>query len=78
MGLRLGEIRGFDILAAKSSGFSNTINFANPKFVENIPRRETILSCKPFKPECEFCKEKIGLLNDDVFIKSDNSQKLLK
>ena len=73
MGLRLGEIKGFEFAAGKSTGFSNIINFVNPNIVTKIPKKETIRSCKPFKPECEFCKEKIGLLNDDVFIKTDKS-----
>lgn len=76
MGLRLGEIRGFDILAAKYSGFSSIISLTNPKFDAKMPIKETIRSCKPFKPECEFCKEKIGLLNDDVFVKSDKNMKI--
>ena len=36
---------------------------------------ETIHSCKKFKPECDFCKEKLGLLNDDVFTKSSVKNK---
>lgn len=44
---------------------------ADPKILEKAKKAfpETLRSCKPFKPECEFCKEKIGLLNNDVFTK---------
>lgn len=53
-------------------------NYGNPAFIKKVKEAniETFYGYKPLKPLCEFCKEKIGLLNDDVFVKQ--AEKLSK
>lgn len=53
-------------------------HYGNPAFVKKVKevKTETFYGYKPLKPLCEFCKEKIGLLNDDVFVKQ--AEKLSK
>ena len=73
MALRIGQIKGFKTSMAKVKGFAQVIDFGNPEYISKIPKKETTRSCKPLVAECEFCKEKLGLLNDDVFVKSDKN-----
>lgn len=77
MGFGIGKINGANFKIGSMSGFSNIIDFGNPASIARAKKMkiETIRSCKPFKPECEFCKEKLGLLNDDVFTKSSKISK---
>ncbi len=71
----IGSIKGLKTNFSKLSGFTDvfyhgdSVKIARAKQV----KKDTEWFCKPFKPECEFCKEKIGLLNDDVFIKSSKN-----
>ncbi len=75
MNLRLGKIGGIRIHIARQSGFDSIIDLENPALMSKIKKIscETIYSCKPLKVECEFCKEKIGLLEHDVFTKSSKN-----
>ena len=62
------------ITPTKLSGFFTNIDFGNPARIAAIKKQipETIYSCKPLKVDCEFCKEKIGLLDNDVFVKQSS------
>lgn len=62
---------------AEKSGIF-VLHYGNPDFIKQVKKvkTETFYGYKPLKPLCEFCKEKIGLLNDDVFIKQ--AEKLSK
>ncbi len=75
--MSIAKIQGLKISATHMSGFTNPSDILGLSFVHNLKSKnvETIRSCKPFKPECEFCKEKIGLLKDDVFTKSSKESK---
>lgn len=79
MGFGLGKINGFKFSGASLSGFSETFDrvvFSAEKI--KAMKTDTIRSCKPFRPECEFCKEKLNLLNDDVFTKTSKDSKVSK
>ena len=67
----IGKISGYKSGFARLSGFSDVMDFGNPAVIAKLKqaKKDTIYSCKPIKVECEFCKEKLGLLNDDVFVK---------
>lgn len=56
---------------SKLLGYFTNIDFGNPVRIAAIKKKspETVYSCKPLKVDCEFCKEKIGLLNNDIFVK---------
>lgn len=56
---------------SKLQGYIANIDFGNPVRIAAIKKRypETVYFCKPLKVDCEFCKEKIGLLNNDIFVK---------
>lgn len=71
MSLRLGFVSGLNL---KGTGISATTHVINTTcrcadVVKQIEKIRTTNFYKPLKVECEFCKEKIGLLNDDVFQK---------
>lgn len=71
MGFGPCKVNGIEDYFTINSGIIEVFLRPDPKVVQKFKKvfPETIRSCKPFKPECEFCKEKIGLLNDDIFIK---------
>lgn len=73
----IGQISGCQSTIARLSGFSDVMDFGNPAVIAKIKqaRKDTVYSCKPIKVKCEFCKEKLGLLNDDVFTKSSVKNK---
>lgn len=72
MGTKVGEIFG-----TRLTGFVQNIDFGNPALIAKIKKAypETVRSCKPLKVDCEFCKEKIGLLNSDIFTKQNKQAK---
>lgn len=73
----IAKIQGLNISATRMSGFTNFFDLVNLSSMRNdkLKNFETIRSCKKFKPECDFCKEKLGLLNDNVFSKSSVKNK---
>ena len=77
MNLGLGKINGFGVHSSSVLGLSEVFSKPTSKQVAqaNKINPETISFYKPLKVECEFCKEKIGLLNDDVFTKSQKVSK---
>ena len=73
----IAKIQGLNISATRMSGFTNFSDLVNLSSMRSAKSKnfETIRSCKKFKPQCGFCKEKLGLLNDDVFAKSQEVSK---
>ncbi len=72
MSTRVGEVIG-----SRLTGFAQNIDFGNPALIAKLKKThpETLRSCKPLKVDCEFCKEKIGLLNSDIFVKENKAAK---
>ncbi len=73
--MSIGSIRGLKSGITKLDGFSNVVYHTDSKKLAQAKqlKSETVYSCKPLKVECEFCKEKIGLLKNDVFEKSSKN-----
>ena len=74
----IGSIRGIKTSITKLRGFRDVLYHGDPVQIARAKqlKKDTLYSCKPLKVDCEFCQEKIGLLNDDVFTKSSkNSDK---
>lgn len=67
----IGSIRGIKTGITKLQGFKDVVYYGDPVQIAraNQIKKDTVYSCKPLKVDCEFCKEKIGLLNNDVFTK---------
>lgn len=61
----------------KLTGFVQNVDFGNPALIARLKKAhpETLRSCKPMKVDCEFCKEKLGLLNSDIFVKENKAAK---
>lgn len=70
MFLRAGIVRGFKTNMSKLTGFETVSQFPSKELLSKVKQFETIRSCKEIKPQYEFCKEKIGLLNGDIFTKT--------
>lgn len=77
MNFGFGKINGFSSAGFLISGAQQVFEKPSAKLVKNVNKSvsETPFFAKPFKPQCEFCKEKIGLLNDDVFVKESKVHK---
>ena len=77
MNFGFGKINGFGFNLSANSKMAEVFTKPNNKFVSEVNKAfpETKLFCKPLKVECEFCKEKIGLLGKDVFTKENKVTK---
>lgn len=71
----IGQIKGLKSNVFKLGGFRDILYHGDPAKIARAKKykTDTEYSCKPLKVECEFCKEKIGLLNNDVFTKSSKN-----
>ncbi len=71
----IGSVKGIKSNISKLSGFKDVLYHGDPAKIARAKqyKKDTVYSCKPLKVECEFCKEKIGLLNNDVFTKSSKN-----
>ncbi len=73
--MSIGSIKGFESNITKLSGFADVVYRQNSKAFANASKVKpvTVYSCKPLNVECDFCKEKIGLLKNDVFERSSKN-----
>lgn len=73
--MSIGNIRGLKSGITKLDGFSNVVYYGDSAKLAKLKQLKTSTDyfCKPLKVECEFCKEKIGLLKNDVFEKSSKN-----
>lgn len=73
----IGKINLASTRIADVSGFRDVVKLENTPFIasnRNAKRADDIAK-RLLKLECEFCKEKVGLLNGDVFIKTADKTK---
>ncbi len=73
---KIGAVNGFKNHINRLTGFSEVIDFGNKETISRIvaQSKKTVATTTPMKVDCEFCKEKVGLLTD-VFQKHANVKK---
>ena len=73
---KINAVTGFKNHINRLTGFSEVIDFGNKETISRIvaQSKKTITVNPTMKVDCEFCKEKIGLLTD-VFQKQANVKK---
>ena len=73
MGFRLGEVSGFKIRGTKLSGFSQVIDFGDPKRIAKLKASslKTDKTPEQIKLDEELARYKLDSLENDVFEKQE-------